>query len=162
MKNRMDSLYTTGVPRRSHCVIAREVQGRPAREAEEALHATLFSYCPNHAREFFEIHPDDAKRLVLKIPGTPAAPSPQREFGLFSYTDNPNCTRRLPMDILSRLAHALDQELLLRTAERVASQAQSLQQGFLPRWGGCLLKFEHGHASKYRSRREHTVDLQHH
>ena len=119
-ENRIEGLYTSGVPMPFCCITAREIEGRPAEEAEKALHDVLREYRPNPAREFFRLNPDDAKALVEKIPGTPVCPSARSDLpGLFPDVGyNPGDTPRLPPDVLVRLADWLNGALAALTASR--------------------------------------------
>ena len=72
IKQRLASLYTTGVPLPFKCVYAKEVDNMDW--AEEKLHAGLASTRVNEKREFFRIPEDELIHLFDLIPGIDVTP----------------------------------------------------------------------------------------
>ena len=69
VQQRMNELYTTGVPLPFKCVIALQIEDRAAVEVENALHIAFRPYEINPSREFFDIQPEQVKALLRVIPG---------------------------------------------------------------------------------------------
>ena len=74
VQQRMNSLYSTGVPLPFDCVIAREIEGIGAAEIELALHTAFGPYRTTPSREFFEIEPEQAEVLLRVMPGRDVTP----------------------------------------------------------------------------------------
>ena len=74
VQQRMDELYTTGVPFPFDCVIAREIEGKEAAEIERALHTAFGPNRENRNREFFEVDPEQVEVLLRVMPGRDVTP----------------------------------------------------------------------------------------
>ena len=78
LTKRMEDLYrTSGVPTPFTCYYAREVQN--AKEIESKLHGGLRSRRINPKREFFDVDPEEAKKLLEIAPGRDVTPAKQNE-----------------------------------------------------------------------------------
>lgn len=66
LEQRLRELYTTGVPVPFECVYAAKVNQSDCRRIEQALHKAFGPQRVNENREFFRIHPDQAK-VILEL-----------------------------------------------------------------------------------------------
>jgi len=72
LKERMRSLYSSGVPVPFHCVYAKKVDSYS--EVEKKLHSGLRSHRENTNREFFRIAVDEVINFLELIPGEDVTP----------------------------------------------------------------------------------------
>ena len=74
LQQRLNELYTTGVPLPFECAIAREFEIENENTIENALHTAFGPYRINPSREFFEIAPNQAEAILRVLPGKDVTP----------------------------------------------------------------------------------------
>ena len=87
VQQRMNQLFSTGVPFPFECVIAREIDDHNAGDVENALHLAFRPYRANESREFFRIEPQQAEVLLQVMPGRDVTPSIDRQLAAASPED---------------------------------------------------------------------------
>ena len=94
VQQRMNELYTTGVPLPFECVIALQIEDRVAVEVEKALHTAFRPYKINPSREFFDIEPEQVEALLRVIHGKDVTTQVKKDANKsFSTTDLDAATR---------------------------------------------------------------------
>ena len=74
VRDRMKSLYGTGVPLPFECAIARQLDDVQAAQVENALHVAFDPDRINPSREFFRIEPERVEALLQVMPGWDVTP----------------------------------------------------------------------------------------
>ena len=74
VQQRMNDLFTTGVPFPFECVMAKEVEGMTAGQVESALHRAFAPNRTNPNREFFKIDTEQAAAILRLLPGKDVTP----------------------------------------------------------------------------------------
>ena len=88
VQQRMNELFTTGVPFPFECIIAKEIEGRDAGAVEDALHKAFGPYRANLSREFFQIDPQQAEVLLQLMPGKDLTPRFDEQLAAVSQEDS--------------------------------------------------------------------------
>ena len=106
VQQRMNELYSTGVPLPFECVIARRIDDREASEIETALHTAFGPDRVNPSREFFEIDIERVRAILQVMPGEDVTPGGNEQ------TSEQSTDREAASEFKKRQARTNEQEFL--------------------------------------------------
>ena len=137
IQDRMNDLYSTGVPLPFDCIIAWELASHvTASDVEQALHSAFDPHRVNPGREFFELDPENILPLVQLLPGRDITPTDTEQADEAKGEDRTAAAafkrQRSQTDEAEFLAALTTHERIVN--ERVLTLVK--QNGLELRWGG--------------------------